>query len=148
MENKEEQQIKESTENKEEDNNNNKDKIENAKSERRIRIVKDDRKISQRITVEETRIKSKKADFIEHIKNKSVINSQTADGMEKSIKIKTKAKLYRKHCRLEIPICEEEVHDSYNINEPYGYIEIRLVCEKDKQEEYFRNKQLKIELNK
>ena len=144
-ENKEEQQIKEST-NKEEDIN--KDKIENAKSERRIRIVKDDRKISQRITVEETRIKSKKADFIEHIKNKSVINSQTADGMEKSIKIKTKAKLYRKHCRLEIPICEEEVHDSYNINEPYGYIEIRLVCEKDKQEEYFRNKQLKIELNK
>ena len=67
----------------------NKDKIENAKSERRIRIVKDDRKISQRITVEETRIKSKKADFIEHIKNKSVINSQTADSMEKSIKIKT-----------------------------------------------------------
>ena len=144
-ENEEEQQIKEST-NKEEDIN--KDKIENAKNERRIRIVKDDRKISQRITVEETRIKSKKADFIESIKNKSVINSQTADGMEKSIKIKTKAKLYRKHCRLEIPICEEEVHDSYNINEPYGYIEIRFNCEKDKQEEYFRNKQLVIELDK
>ena len=82
------------------------------------------------------------------MKNKFLISTESKDGLEKSVRIRTKTKTYRKHCRLEIPICEEEVHDSYNINEPYGFIEIRFNCEKDKQEEYFKNKQLKIELDK
>ena len=82
------------------------------------------------------------------MKNKSTINNESKDGFERSVKIRTKTKYYKKHCRLEIPFCEEQDPDSYNINEPYGYIEIRFNCEKDKQEEYFRNKQLIIELDK
>ena len=70
------------------------------------------------------------------------------DGFERSIKIKTRTRFYKKHCRLDIPFSEEHAPNSYNINEPYGYIEIRFNCEKDKQEEYFRNKQLVIELDK
>ena len=81
------------------------------------------------------------------MKNK-ISNSEIKDGMEKSVRVIKKTKTYRKHCRLEIPFCEEVVPDSYNINEPYGFIEIRFNCEKDKQEEYFKNKQLKIELDK
>ena len=82
------------------------------------------------------------------MKNKSFINTENKDGIEKSIRVRTKTKTYRRHCRLEIPFCEEEAPDSYNINEPYGFIEVRFNCDKDKQEEYFKNKQLKIELDK
>ena len=134
---------------KESENIENKENVEKTKSEREIIMEKDNTKVNQRITVEETRIKTKKADFMDNIKNnKSMISSHATDGIEKSVRIKTKTKYYKKHCRLEIPFCEEQVPGSYNINEPYGYIEIRFDCEKDKQEEYFRNKKLKIELNK
>ena len=121
---------------------------EHKKSEREIQISKENSKISQRIMVEETRIKGKKAEIMDSIKNKSTLNNESKEGFERSVKIRTKTKYYRKHCRLEIPFCEEQDPKSYNINEPYGYIEIRFNCEKDKQEEYFRNKNLKIELDK
>ena len=121
---------------------------EKTKTEREIEISKDSTKINQRITIEETKVKSKKAEFSDSMKNKSFINTENKDGIEKSIRVRTKTKTYRRHCRLEIPFCEEEAPDSYNINEPYGFIEVRFNCDKDKQEEYFRNKQLKIELDK
>ena len=121
---------------------------EKTKTEREIEISKDSTKINQRITIEETKVKSKKAEFSDSMKNKSSINTENKDGIEKSIRVRTKTKTYRRHCRLEIPFCEEEAPDSYNINEPYGFIEVRFNCDKDKQEEYFRNKQLKIELDK
>ena len=124
------------------------EKEEKTKHEREIQISKENTKISQRITIEETKIKSKKEDFLDSMKNKSMINSETKDGFERSVKIRTKTKYYKKHCRLEIPFCEEEALGSFNINEPYGYIEIRFNCERDKQEEYFRNKNLVIELDK
>ena len=121
---------------------------EKTKTEREIEISKDSTKINQRITIEETKVKSKKAEFSDSMKNKSSINTENKDSIEKSIRVRTKTKTYRRHCRLEIPFCEEEAPDSYNINEPYGFIEVRFNCDKDKQEEYFRNKQLKIELDK
>ena len=125
-----------------------KEKTEKTKSEREIKVAKENTKVDQRIIVEETKIKSKKAEFLDNMKNKSTINNESKDGFERSVKIRTKTKYYKKHCRLEIPFCEEQDPDSYNVNEPYGYIEIRFNCEKDKQEEYFRNKQLIIELDK
>ena len=123
-------------------------KEEKTKTEREVETAKDNTKITQRIIIEETKTKAKKAEFLESMKNKSSINTEIKDGLERSMRIRTKTKTYRKHCRLDIPFCEEEAPESYNINEPYGYIEIRFNCEKDKQEEYFRNKQLKIELDK
>ena len=150
-ENKEETKTKEEKEKAEEvkEKEEEKEKTEKTKSEREIKVSKDNTKVDQRIIVEETRIKSKKAEFLDNMKNKSTIaNNESKDGLERSVKIRTKTKYYRKHCRLEIPFCEEQDPESYNINEPYGYIEIRFNCEKDKQEEYFRNKQLIIELDK
>ena len=123
-------------------------KEEKTKNEREVETSKDNTKITQRIVIEETKTKAKKDEFLESMKNKSSINTETKDGFQRSMRIRTKTKTYRKHCRLDIPFCEEEAPESYNINEPYGYIEIRFNCEKDKQEEYFRNKQLKIELDK
>ena len=103
---------------------------------------------SKRIVVEETHIQSKKMALIEtmgNIKNTKQINKE---GKETTVKIRTKVKYYKKHCRLEVPFIEEQDPYSYNINEPYGYIELRFDCDKDKQEEYFKNKQLTIELDK
>ena len=55
---------------------------------------------------------------------------------------------YKRHCNLEIPFVEQQDPNTYNINDLYGFIELRFDCDKDKQEEYFQNKQLVIELDK
>jgi hypothetical protein len=144
--------VNEEIENKDiiEKENKEKEEIEKAKHEREIEVSKENTKINQKISIEETKsnVKTKKEEFLDNIKNKSTINSEMKDGFERSIKIKTRTRFYKKHCRLDIPFSEEHAPNSYNINEPYGYIEIRFNCEKDKQEEYFRNKQLVIELDK
>ena len=102
----------------------------------------------KRIIVEETHIQSKKMAFIETMGNTKNAKQINKEGKETTVKIKTKVKYYKKHCRLEVPFIEEQDPDCYNINEPYGYIELRFDCDKDKQEEYFKNKQLTIELDK
>ena len=102
----------------------------------------------KRIIVEETHIQSKKMAFIETMGNTKNTKQINKEGKETTVKIKTKVKYYKKHCRLEVPFIEEQDPDCYNINEPYGYIELRFDCDKDKQEEYFKNKQLTIELDK
>ena len=87
--------------------------------------------------------------FIETMGNtKSTKQINNKEGKETTVKIRTKVKYYKKHCRLEIPFIEEQDPNCYSINEPYGYIELRFDCDKDKQEEYFKNKQLTIELDK
>ena len=86
--------------------------------------------------------------FIETMGNTKNTKQINKEGKETTVKIKTKVKYYKKHCRLEVPFIEEQDPDCYNINEPYGYIELRFDCDKDKQEEYFKNKQLTIELDK
>jgi len=62
------------------------------------------------------------------------------DGFERSIKIKTRTRFYKKHCRLDIPFSEEHAPNSYNINEPYGYIEIRFNCEKKQKKKRMKIK--------
>ena len=61
---------------------------------------------------------------------------------------KTKVKYYKKHCRLEIPFEEENLEEIYDINEPFGYVEIKFDCDKYRQEEYFINKDIKLILDK
>ena len=61
---------------------------------------------------------------------------------------KTKVKYYKKHCRLEIPFEEENLEGIYDINEPFGYVEIKFDCDKYRQEEYFINKDIKLILDK
>ena len=67
---------------------------------------------------------------------------------EVNIMQKVKIRYYKKHCRLEIPFIEEREESVYNINEPYGYIEIRFNCDKYRQEEYFVYKNIVIVLDK
>ena len=86
--------------------------------------------------------------FIETMSNMNRTRQLSKEGNETTVKIRTKVKYYKKHCRIEVPFIEEQDPNCYNINEPYGYIELRKEKKKDKQEEYFRNKQLAIELDK
>ena len=81
--------------------------------------------------------------------NKKSIEVETVK-IKKEVKItqKIKIKYYKKHCKLEIPFIEQRDENVYNINEPYGYIEIRFDCDKFRQEEYFVNKNIVIVLDK
>ena len=81
-----------------------------------------------------------------NMKNKKLMNEVKEATTTKIVR--TKVRYYKKHCRLEVPFIEEQDPNTYNINEPYGYIELRFDCERDKQEEYFQNKRLAIELDK
>ena len=127
----------------EEEKKNNENNFENIKEE--------ENKIEglDKIKVEETQVKTKKMVMLETMatnKNR-FINKEFKDTKVTKI-IRTKVRYYKKHCKLEIPFIEEQDPNTYNINDPYGYIELRFDCEKDKQEEYFLNKQLAIELDK
>ena len=109
--------------------------------------------VNKKVVVEETTVKTKKMEFMEvmsHMKNKNSNKEirEMHQGRGHTKIIRTKVRYYKKHCRLEIPFIEEQDPNTYNINEPYGFIELRLDCDKDKQEEYFQNKGLVIELDK
>ena len=94
--------------------------------------------VEERKIVQET-IESKKLEVkIEQVKAKKEVN----------IIRKVKVRYYKKHCKLEIPFIEERDESVYNINEPYGYIDIRFDCDKYKQEEYFVNKNIVLVLDK
>ena len=99
-------------------------------------------------------MKSKKNELLESMsmtmtngKNKN-IKREIRDEQGNVKIIRTKVRYYKKHCKLELPFIEEQDPNTYNINDPYGFIELRFDCDKDKQEEYFQNKQLAIELDK
>ena len=89
--------------------------------------------------INETKIEKRKKIDIEKIKN-----AKTTLSFLRKVKIK----YYKKHCKLEIPFIEQRDENVYNINEPYGYIEIRFDCDKYRQEEYFINKNIFIVLDK
>ena len=83
-------------------------------------------------------------------KRKSVEVIESIKKIKNSISVshKMKIKYYKKHCKLEIPFNEQIDENVYDINEPYGYIEIRIDCDKFRQEEYFINKNIAIVLDK
>ena len=89
--------------------------------------------------INETKIEKRKKIDIEKIKN-----AKTTLSFLRKVKIK----YYKKHCKLEIPFIEQRDENVYNINEPYGYIEIRIDCDKYRQEEYFINKNIVIVVDK
>ena len=134
---------------------NKKDEKEEDKKEKEIKDEenkengKDNKEEGQKVIIEETKVQTTKTAFLDTLtnpKNKHIRQIKDAQGNIKLIR--TKVRYYKKHCKLEIPFIEEQDPNSYNINEPYGYIELRFDCEKDKQEEYFQNKQMVIELDK
>ena len=156
--NNDENELKEEYKNNEDkakEEENKKDEKEEDKKENEIEEeenkenVKDNKEEGQKIIIEETKVQTKKTAFLDTLanqKNKHIRQIKDAKGNIKLIR--TKVRYYKKHCKLEIPFIEEQDPNSYNINEPYGYIELRFDCEKDKQEEYFQNKQMVIELDK
>ncbi len=121
-----------------------------VKSENEIKEEGSNVEVQKKVVVEETTVKTKKMEFLEnmsHTKNK-ISNKEIKELGGHTRIIRTKVRYYKKHCRLEIPFIEEQDPNTYNINEPYGFIELRFDCDKDKQEEYFQNKGLLIELDK
>ena len=77
--------------------------------------------------------------------NKKVEVKQTK---EVNIIQQMKIRYYKKHCKLDIPFKEENLEGIYEINEPFGSVEIKFDCDKYRQEEYFINKDIKLILNK
>ena len=96
--------------------------------------------IEQRKVVEET-IESKKLE----VKIEQITKEKKK---ELNVIQKVKVRYYKKHCKLEIPFIEERDENVYNLNEPYGYIDIRFDCDKYRQEEYFANKNIALVLDK
>ena len=89
--------------------------------------------------------KKKTIDIKKTEENKKMDITQTK---EINVIQKTKIKYYKKHCKLDIPIVEDYTQGIYEINEPFGYIEIKFDCDKYRQEEYFVNKNIKLILDK
>ena len=90
----------------------------------------------------------KKAEKEEKVKKFITIENETKIKKEFHDLQKMKIRYYKKHCKLEVPFIEQSNEKVYNINEPYGYIEIRFDCDKYRQEEYFINKNIVLILDK
>ena len=82
--------------------------------------------------------------------NMQSIEIERATKIKKEVNViqKMKIRYYKKHCKLEIPIIEQRDEKVYNLNDPYGYIEIRFDCDKYRHEEYFINKNIALILDK
>ena len=103
---------------------------------------KKDKEVEEKKIIEETQVESKKVVAVQ------VEQQITKAKKEVTIIQKTKIRNYKKYCRLDIPFIEERDENVYNVNEPYGYLEIRFCCDKYKQEEYFINRNIFIVLDK
>ena len=53
----------------------------------------------------------------------------------------------KKYCKLNIPIIDFKEDEVYGIEEPLGYIELKFKCSNDKQEEYFINSNIQIDID-
>ena len=91
----------------------------------------------------EKRLKIKEMKKIEETKKVEIKETK-----EVNIIQKMKVKYYKKHCKLDIPLKEESPEGIYEINEPFGTVEIKFDCDKFRQEEYFVNKDIKLILEK
>jgi hypothetical protein len=81
-------------------------------------------------------------------RSKSVMY-QTKETKKETLSIVKKYKIasLKNHCKLNVPIYEECDSSAFRLAEPLGYIDIRFKCTKDKQEEYFMNSQLQIDID-
>jgi len=90
----------------------------------------------------------KKTKTIEIKKTEENKKTDITQTKEVNVVQKTKIKYYKKHCKLDIPIVEDNIKGIYEINEPFGTVEIKFDCDKFRQEEYFVNKNIKLILDK
>ena len=104
---------------------------------------RDDKEDEKEEKTEEKRISMVQAKEITKIEKVTTKINKTKNFVQK-----VKIKYYKKHCKLEIPFIEERNENVYNLNEPYGYIEIKFGCDKYRQEEYFINKNIVLVLDK
>ena len=74
---------------------------------------------------------------------------QDKEAKKESLSIVQKYKFVslKKYCKLSVPIYEQCDISTFRLLEPLGYIDLRFKCTKDKQEEYFINSQLQIDID-
>ena len=53
----------------------------------------------------------------------------------------------KKFCKINVPIIDENENNIFGLNEPLGYIELKFKCTSDKQEEYFINNKIHIDID-
>ena len=80
-------------------------------------------------------------------KNQFDVDTKNVDGEEMMIIKKVKTRIYKRHTKLEMPLYRSGDERVYNTSEPYGVLDIRVNCDKDKQDDYFSYKRLKLELD-
>ena len=88
------------------------------------------------------------------LKKSKFIHSKTAYYKDKtsqktSVNLVQKYKYFtlKKYCKINVPIVEINENDIYGIDEPLGYIELKFKCANDKQEEYFINNKIHIDID-
>jgi len=86
---------------------------------------------------------------ITYSRSKTTMNIKKKETKKESVSIIQKFKFIslKKYCRLSVPIYEEVDTSAFRLVEPLGYIDLRFKCTKDKQEEYFINSQIQIDID-
>ena len=140
----EEEYVEEKAEDK--DKRKEEEKIEEKKGEDKKEEDKRKEENQNTLTAEEGI--DKKGDEEKTEKRDSVIFEGSVTKKECTLIRRTRVRYYKKHCRKEVPFVEEFDSRVYSINEPYGYIELRFALEKDKQEEYLNNRDIRIVVDK
>ena len=66
---------------------------------------------------------------------------------DKLKKKKEKMKEFKKYTRMNVPFYGEDHEGVYDLNIPFGYFDIKIKNEVDKQENYFNLQRLKLTIN-
>ena len=53
----------------------------------------------------------------------------------------------KKYCKINVPFIDQLENEIYGLEEPLGFIELKIKCTDDKQEEYFVNNKLHINID-
>ena len=103
--------------------------------------IKDDEEEEYDLVQDINEISTQKKHKNVHIKEKKTKKSNV------NIMQKYKYFTLKKYCKLNVPIVDLNQNEIYELNEPLGYIELKFKCTNDKQEEYFINNKIQIDIN-
>ena len=89
-----------------------------------------------------------------NVPKKKFLHSQSVYLKDRTLK-KTKVNILqkyqylklKKYCIINVPFVEEIKNEIYGLEEPLGYIELKIKCTNDKQEEYFINNKIQIDVD-
>ena len=148
--------------NKEEENNDDEDEEDIIKSSKKLEInvekslskFESESQVKEYEDEEYDQVPDEISEISDKLKKSKFIHSKTANYKDKtsqknSANLVQKYKYFtlKKYCKINVPIVEINENDIYGIDEPLGYIELKFKCANDKQEEYFINNKIHIDID-